>query len=50
VTAGGVNLFRSRQEIKQSNDAWFYTVFQLEGSAELSRMTVARCSEPVISR
>jgi AraC family transcriptional activator of tynA and feaB len=37
VTAGGVNLFRSRQEIKQSNDAWFYTVFQLEGSAEIEQ-------------
>jgi AraC family transcriptional activator of tynA and feaB len=37
VTAGGVNLFRSRQEIAQSNDAWFYTVFQLEGSAEIEQ-------------
>ena len=37
VTAGGVNLFRSRDEIKQSNDAWFYTVFQLEGSAEIEQ-------------
>ncbi|MEG4679003.1 transcriptional regulator FeaR [Enterobacter cloacae] len=37
VTAGGVNLFRSRQEIKQSNDAWFYTVFQLDGSAEIEQ-------------
>jgi AraC family transcriptional activator of tynA and feaB len=37
VTAGGVNLFRSREEIKQSNDAWFYTVFQLEGSAEIEQ-------------
>ena len=37
VTAGGVNLFRSRQEIAQSNDAWFYTVFQLEGSAQIEQ-------------
>ncbi|MCM7682861.1 transcriptional regulator FeaR [Enterobacter bugandensis] len=37
VTAGGVNLFRSRHEIKQSNDAWFYTVFQLEGSAQIEQ-------------
>jgi AraC family transcriptional activator of tynA and feaB len=37
VTAGGVNLFRTRQEIKNGNDAWFYTVFQLEGSAELEQ-------------
>ncbi|EPT0359019.1 transcriptional regulator FeaR [Enterobacter cloacae subsp. cloacae] len=42
VTAGGVNLFRSRQEIKQSNDAWFYTVFQLDGSAEIEQDD--RCS------
>lgn len=33
VTTAGVNLFRSREEIKLGNDAWFYTVFQLEGSA-----------------
>jgi AraC family transcriptional activator of tynA and feaB len=37
VTAGGVNLFRTRQEIKHSNDAWFYTVFQLEGEAGLEQ-------------
>jgi len=37
VTAGGVNLFRTRQEIKNSNDAWFYTVFQLEGEAGLEQ-------------
>ncbi|MFP2201486.1 transcriptional regulator FeaR [Enterobacter ludwigii] len=37
VTAGGVNLFRSRHEINDSNDAWFYTVFQLEGSAEIEQ-------------
>jgi len=37
VTAGGVNLFRTRQEIKTSNDAWFYTVFQLDGEAGLEQ-------------
>ena len=37
VTAAGVNLFRTRQEIKTSNDAWFYTVFQLEGQATLEQ-------------
>lgn len=37
VTAAGVNLFRTRQEIKHSSDAWFYTVFQLEGSAEIEQ-------------
>lgn len=31
VTASGVNLFRTRNEIKRSNDDWFYTVFQLSG-------------------
>ncbi len=37
VTAAGVNLFRTRREIQQSNDAWFYTVFQLEGSAGIEQ-------------
>ena len=37
VTAAGVNLFRTRQEIKNGNDAWFYTVVQLEGSAQLEQ-------------
>jgi len=37
VTAAGVNLFRTRQEIKNSSDAWFYTVFQLEGNATLEQ-------------
>src|SRR5690606_33062336 len=37
VTTAGVNLFRSRHEIKSGNDAWFYTVFQLEGSAEIEQ-------------
>ena len=37
VTAAGVNLFRTRQEIKNGNDAWFYTVFQLEGSAGIEQ-------------
>ena len=33
VTAAGVNLYRTRNEIKRDNDAWFYTVFQLAGEA-----------------
>ncbi|HDS9357700.1 TPA: transcriptional regulator FeaR [Enterobacter cancerogenus] len=37
VTAAGVNLFRTRQEIKQGNDAWFYTVFQLAGSTAIEQ-------------
>ncbi|WP_276853300.1 transcriptional regulator FeaR [Enterobacter oligotrophicus] len=37
VTTAGVNLFRTRHEIKNGNDAWFYTVFQLEGSAEIEQ-------------
>lgn len=37
VTAAGVNLFRSRREIAHGNDAWFYTVFQLDGSAEIEQ-------------
>jgi transcriptional regulator, AraC family len=37
VTAAGVNLFRTRQEINQGNDAWFYTVFQLAGSADVEQ-------------
>lgn len=37
VTVGGVNLFRTRQEIKHSNDAWFYTVFQLDGKAVMEQ-------------
>lgn len=37
VTAGGVSLYRTRQEIGCGNDAWFYTVFQLEGSAEIEQ-------------
>ncbi|MEG2565293.1 MAG: transcriptional regulator FeaR [Acinetobacter sp.] len=37
VTTRGVSLFRTRQEIKNSNDAWFYTVFQLEGSAAIEQ-------------
>lgn len=37
VTAGNVNLFRTRQEIKNSHDAWFYAVFQLEGGAEIEQ-------------
>ena len=33
VTAAGVNLYRTHNEIKRDNDAWFYTVFQLAGEA-----------------
>ncbi len=37
VTAAGVNLYRTRNEIKRDNDAWFYTVFQLAGEAILEQ-------------
>lgn len=37
VTTCGVNLYRTRQEIRNSNDAWFYTVFQLEGNAVMEQ-------------
>ncbi|MFB4109793.1 AraC-like ligand-binding domain-containing protein, partial [Klebsiella pneumoniae] len=37
VTAAGVNLYRTRDEIKRDNDAWFYTVFQLAGEAILEQ-------------
>ncbi|WP_434670875.1 transcriptional regulator FeaR [Klebsiella sp. B345] len=37
VTACGVNLFRTRNEIKRSNDDWFYTVFQLAGQAAIEQ-------------
>ncbi|HEC2596477.1 TPA: transcriptional regulator FeaR [Raoultella ornithinolytica] len=37
VTASGVNLFRTRNEIKRSNDDWFYTVFQLSGQAAIEQ-------------
>lgn len=33
VTTNGVNLSRTWQEVKGSDDAWFYTVFQLSGQA-----------------
>lgn len=33
VTTANVHLFRTRNEIKDHNDAWFYTVFQLDGRA-----------------
>src|SRR5699024_1579786 len=33
VTTNGVNLYRTWQEVKGSDDAWFYTVFQLSGQA-----------------
>ncbi|KNC95569.1 transcriptional regulator FeaR [Trabulsiella odontotermitis] len=37
VTTRGVNLYRSQEEIKRGNDAWFYTVFQLEGQAVMEQ-------------
>lgn len=37
VTAAGVNLYRTRNEIKRDNDARFYTVFQLAGEAILEQ-------------
>lgn len=37
VTARGVNLYRTRNEIKRDNDAWFYTVFQLDGQAAIEQ-------------
>lgn len=37
VTACGVNLYRTRDDINGSNDAWFYTVFQLEGQAVMDQ-------------
>lgn len=30
-------LVRTRHEVTQSNDAWFYTVFQLEGEAVMEQ-------------
>ena len=37
VTTRNVNLFRTRQEIRSGNDAWFYTVFQLSGQASIEQ-------------
>lgn len=37
VTARGINLYRTRQEIRRDNDAWFYTVFQLSGQATIEQ-------------
>ncbi|MBB1199399.1 transcriptional regulator FeaR [Enterobacteriaceae bacterium 89] len=37
VTTANVNLYRTQREIKDHNDAWFYTVFQLEGSAVMEQ-------------
>lgn len=39
VTAANVNLYRSEQEIRHGNDAWFYTVFQLGGEAVIEQDT-----------
>lgn len=48
VTASGINLFRTRNEINSSNDGWFYTVFQLEGEAVMAqqeRQTVLQAGD-----
>lgn len=37
VTTRNVNLFRTRQEIRSGNDAWFYTVFQLAGQVDIEQ-------------
>lgn len=37
VTAGGINLYRNHQHINSASDAWFYTVFQLEGEAVMEQ-------------
>lgn len=37
VTTANVNLYRTEREIKDHNDAWFYTVFQLEGQAVMEQ-------------
>ena len=37
VTSRNVNLYRTRQEIRGGNDAWFYTVFQLSGQASIEQ-------------
>lgn len=37
VTTRNVNLYRTRQEIRHGNDAWFYTVFQLSGQAHIEQ-------------
>ncbi|MEX3019653.1 transcriptional regulator FeaR [Kluyvera sp. STS39-E] len=37
VTSRNVNLYRTRQEIRGGNDAWFYTVFQLSGQAHIEQ-------------
>lgn len=37
VTTQGAKLYRTRQEIKGGDDAWFYTVFQLSGQAMMEQ-------------
>ncbi len=37
VTTRNVNLYRTHQEIRGGNDAWFYTVFQLSGEASIEQ-------------
>lgn len=43
VTTSGVNLSRTWQEVKGSDDAWFYTVFQLSGQAIMEQDERVRC-------
>lgn len=61
VTTSGVNLSRTWQEVKGSDDAWFYTVFQLSGQAIMEqderqvhadwrwRYYVTRCLTPLFA-
>jgi len=37
VTSANVNLYRTKNEIKNHSDSWFYTVFQLEGLATIEQ-------------
>lgn len=37
VTTRNINLFRTHQEIRSGNDAWFYTVFQLAGQVDIEQ-------------
>ncbi|NIF57830.1 transcriptional regulator FeaR [Enterobacter sp. Ap-916] len=37
VEINQARLLRTKQEVTQSNDAWFYTVFQLEGEAVMEQ-------------
>ncbi|MGK0705283.1 transcriptional regulator FeaR [Yokenella regensburgei] len=37
VTTQSINLFRTMDDVRRSSDAWFYTVFQLEGQAVMEQ-------------